>query len=198
MVRSHPLFGVGANNYQIKYGEGRAQFAARYPNSPLVTLNDHLLTLYAHNEYVQMAAELGIIGLTLFVLFSVALLTTFVRGLRDRGQTLPVLGAGGAMLAFAISSGASASSFRALGGGLVFFFAAALICRSAGKVKRSADESTNVVYFPARTLRLIGLSFCALMVISAGVFSAQAAGSMLQGVAERSKDAATTEYYYQA
>jgi O-antigen ligase len=198
MLRSHPLLGVGANNYQIKYGEGRAQFSARNPNSPLVTMNDHLLTLYAHNEYVQMAAELGFIGLILFVLFSVALVTNFFRALRDRGQTLPVLGAGGAMLAFAISSGASASSFRALGGGLVFFFAAALVCRSAGKVKRSADESTKVVYFPARTLRMIGLTFCTLMVISAGVFTAQAAGSMLQGVAERSTDAATTEYYYRA
>ena len=198
MVRSHPLIGVGANNYQIKYGEGRAQFSARYPNSPLVTMNDHLLTLYAHNEYVQMAAELGIIGLILFVLFSLALVTNFVRALRDRGQTLPVLGAGGAMLAFAISSGASASSFRALGGGLIFFFAAAVVCRSVNKVKQSAYESKKVVCFPVRTLRLIGLSFCALMAISAGVFAAQAAGSMLQGVAERSADAATTEHYYRA
>ncbi|MBA3512884.1 MAG: O-antigen ligase family protein [Pyrinomonadaceae bacterium] len=198
MVRSHPLLGVGANNYQIKYGEGRAQFSARYPNSPLVAMNDHLLTLYAHNEYVQMAAELGIIGLLLFALFSLALVTNFARALRDRGQTLPVLGAGGAMLAFGISSGASASSFRSLGGGLIFFFAAALVCRSANKVNRSVYESRKVVFFPINTLRLIGLSFCALMALSAGVFAAQAAGSMLQSVAEGGADAATTEHYYRA
>jgi O-antigen ligase len=198
MVRSHPLLGVGANNYQIKYGEGRAQFSARYPNSPLVAMNDHLLTLYAHNEYVQMAAELGMIGLILFVLFSIALVTNFVRALKDRGQTLPVLGAGGAMLAFAISSGASASSFRCLGGGLIFFFAAALVCRSVNKVNRSAYQSKKVFCFPVKTLRLIGLSSCSLMAISVGVFVAQAAGSMLQSVAESSADAAMTEHYYRA
>ena len=199
MVRSHPLLGVGANNYQIKYGEGRAQFAARYPNSPLVAMSDHLLTLYAHNEYLQMAAELGIVGLMLFVLFSFALVTKFVRALRDRGQTLPVLGAGGAMLAFAISSGASASSFRAIGGGLIFFFAAALVCRSVNKVDRSAYEAKKkVVRFPVKRLRLIGLTSCALMAISASVFAAQASGSMLQSVAERSADAATRERYYRA
>ncbi len=197
LVRSHPLLGVGANNYQIKYAEGRSQFSARYPNSPLVAMNDHLLTLYAHNEYVQMAAELGIIGLILFVLFSLALVTNFVQALKDRGQILPILGAGGAMLAFAISSGASASSFRALGGGLVFFFSAAIVCRSVNKVNRSAYESKKVC-FHTKTLRFIGLSFCAVMAISAGVFGAQAAGSMLQSVAERSADAATTEHYYRA
>lgn len=198
MVRSHPLLGVGANNYQIKYGEGREQFSTRYPNSALVAMNDHLLTRYAHNEYVQMAAELGIVGLSLFILFSLALVTAFVRALRDRGQILPVLGAGGAMLAFAISSGASGSSFRALGGGLIFFFAAALICRSVRGVKRSTYESKEVVCFPGKSLRLIGFSLCAMTAISAVVFAAQAAGSMLQGVAERSSDAATTEHYYQA
>jgi O-antigen ligase/Tfp pilus assembly protein PilF len=198
MVRSHPLIGVGANNYQIEYPEGRAKFSARYPNSPLVALNDHLLTLYAHNEYVQMAAELGLIGLTLFVLFSLALVTNFVRALKMRGQILPVLGGGGAMLAFAISSGASASSFRALGGGLVFFFAAALVCRGVNKVKRTAHESKKFVWFPLKALRLIGFAFCALMAISAGVFATQATGSMLQNAAESSTDTATKERYYRA
>jgi O-antigen ligase len=198
MLRSNPLLGVGANNYQIKYAEGRAQFSARYPNSPLVAMNDHLLTLYAHNEYVQMAAELGIVGLVLFILFSLALVTNFVRALKNRGQAIPVLGAGGAMLAFAISSGASASSFRCLGGGLIFFFAAALVCRSFNKTKQSDSQSKQVVCVPKKTWRFIGLSFCALTAISISVFCVQAAGSMFQMVAENSTDAATTEHYYQA
>jgi O-antigen ligase len=198
MLRSHPLVGVGANNYQIRFADGREQFSARHPNSPLVTMNDHLLTLYAHNEYLQMAAELGIIGLTIFVLFSLALVTNFVRALRNRGQTLPILGAGGAMLAFAISSGASASSFRSLGGGLLFFFAAALICRGAGRVKSSADEPKKTIWVPLRSLRLIGFSCCALMTISVAIFAAQAGGSVLQSAAENSTDATSIEGYYRA
>jgi len=196
IMRAHPLLGVGGNNYQVKFGEGRAQFSARYPNSPLVAMNEHLLPIYAHNEYVQMAAELGIIGFVLFVLFGVSLVTNFVRALRIKGQSLPVLGAGGAMLAFAISSGASASSFRYLSGGLIFFFAAGLISRRVNNVPPSADESKKAVHFPRRTLRLVSLCFCALMPLSVALFTTQAVGTTLHGLAETSSDANEAESYY--
>jgi O-antigen ligase len=198
MMRAHPLLGVGGNNYQVNFGEGRAQFAARYPNSPLVAMNEHLLPIYAHNEYVQMAAELGIIGFVLFVLFGVSLVANFARGLRVKGQSLPVLGAGGAMLAFAISSGASASSFRYVSGGLIFFFAAALISRRVKNVPPPADEPKKAVNFPGRTLRLIGLCFCGLMPLGVALFTTQAVGTTLHGLAETSSDANEAERYYRA
>jgi O-antigen ligase len=202
IMRAHPFLGVGGNNYQVNFGEGRAQFSARYPNSPLVAVNEHLLPIYAHNEYLQMAAELGIIGLVLFVLFGVSLVANFVKALRVKGQSLPVLGAGGAMLAFAISSGASASSFRYLSGGLIFFFAAALIGRRVNNVPPPADESKKAVHFPGKisgkTLRLIGLSFCALMPLSVALFTTQAVGITLHGLAETSSDANEAERYYRA
>ena len=59
MARAHPLLGVGGNNYEVEYATARAQFSARHPNSSLVAMNEHLLTVYAHNEYVQLIAELG-------------------------------------------------------------------------------------------------------------------------------------------
>jgi O-antigen ligase len=96
-------------------------------------MNDDLLTVYAHNEYLQMAAELGAIGLLIFVLFSVTLVVKAGAALKRGGRHFQILGASGALLAFALSSGASASSFRYLSGGLIFFFAAALICRHAGE-----------------------------------------------------------------
>jgi putative inorganic carbon (HCO3(-)) transporter len=196
MVRAHPLFGVGANNYQVRYGEGRAQFAARYPNSPLVAMNDHLLTLYAHNEYVQMAAELGLVGLILFVLFSLSLVATFVRALRIRCHVLPVLGAAGAMLAFAISSGASASSFRYLGGGLIFFFAAALICRRGSAHQAYSDESTSVITVRGTMFRSIHLCCFSLMLLSVCFLTVYAAGTTLHAWAETSADATQSERYY--
>jgi putative inorganic carbon (HCO3(-)) transporter len=195
MLRSHPLLGVGANNYQAKFGEGRSQFSARYPSSPLVAMNDHLLTLYAHNEYVQMAAELGLIGLMLFVLLSLSLVATFVRGLRVRLHPLPVLGTAGAMLAFAISSGASASSFRYLGGGLMFFFAAALITRRKSPQFRS-DESTSVIHIGGTMFRAIHLCVFSLMLLSVCFFAVQAAGATYQALAETSGDATQAERYY--
>jgi O-antigen ligase len=196
MLRSHPLLGVGANNYQVKFGDGRSQFSARYPSSPLVAMNDHLLTLYAHNEYVQMAAELGLIGLILFALFSLSLVAKFIRELRVRDHTLPVFGAGGTMLAFAISSGASASSFRYLGGGLIFFFAAALISRNMNRHQSRSDESTSVICVRSTMLRSIYLCCFSLMLFSVCLLTAQAAGTTYQAWAESSADATQAERYY--
>ncbi len=66
MFRSHPLVGVGANNYEVAFSEARQKFAATHPDSPLVGMNEQLLTQYAHNEYVQILAELGIVGILIF------------------------------------------------------------------------------------------------------------------------------------
>ena len=195
MVRAHPLLGVGGNNYQTKFGEGRAQFSARYPTSPFVGMNDDLLTLYAHNEYVQMAAELGITGLILFVLFALSLVVTFIQRLKLRGKSLPVLGAGGAMLAFAISSGASASSFRYAAGGLVFFFAAALLTRCPSN-RSQASESKSSNQISTRTLRYAYLCFLPLMLLGVALLTAQAAGNTLHAWAETAADAAQAERFY--
>ena len=196
MVRAHPLLGVGGNNYQTKFGEGRAQFSARYPTSPFLGMNDDLLTLYAHNEYVQMAAELGITGLILFVLFALSLVVTFIRRLKFRDKALPVLGAGGAMLAFAISSGASASSFRYTAGGLVFFFAAALINRRSGNHRPPDTESKNSIQLSTRTFGYVQLCFLLLLLVGAAVLTAQAAGITLNAWAETTADAVQAERYY--
>ena len=59
MLRARPLLGVGANNYAVHFAEARALFAERHPDSALLGLNENFLAVYAHNEYVQMAAELG-------------------------------------------------------------------------------------------------------------------------------------------
>lgn len=198
MARAHPLIGVGGNNYQIQYSEGRAQLSARDPQNPLVRVNDHLLPTYAHNEYVQILAELGMIGLLLFVLFSLALVATLIRTIIAKGLSLPVLGAGGAMLAFAISSGASASSFRYLSGGLMFFFAAALIGRSANFSKRVLNDSKKVIHFDQLTLRRIGLTLCAMMALGAILFTAQAAGITLQALGETNSNPRDGERYYRA
>jgi tetratricopeptide (TPR) repeat protein len=129
MFRSHPFKGVGANNYEVAFPQAREQFAAANPGSALVSLNEQLLTQYAHNEYVQILAELGIVGMACFGFFCLSLVGSIWRALRRSTNPLLALGAGCGLVAFAISSAASAFSFRWFSSGLMCFFAAALISR---------------------------------------------------------------------
>lgn len=200
MVRANPLLGVGGNNYEAAYPDARAKFSQRYPNSELVGLNEHLLTVYAHNEYIQLISELGIIGFLLFVLFALSLTSLLWRAVKPTNQRLPALGAGGGMLAFAISSGASGSSFRYFGGGLVFFFTAAILSRLAAGAQTSLSSNTSKKYiFLAGHLRqAVPLSLCVLMLLASCVLSAQGAGTVLHGMAQVNVEPVKAEGYYQS
>lgn len=202
MLRAHPLLGVGGNNYETAFPAARAQFSADHPNSPLIAMNEQLLTVYAHNEYLQLLAELGLVGFGLFALLSLTLATNFWRALKQGRHTLPVLGAAGAMLAFAVSSGASGSSFRYFGGGLLFFFAAAIINRVATERTNPPTASPNkrspAFTFDGRLSRVTSLSLCAVMLIVFGVLSAQAMGTVWHGLAQTKTEPAAAERYYRA
>lgn len=205
MLRANPLLGVGANNYEAAFPEARARFAERHPDSILLSMNEHLLAVYAHNEYVQLAAELGAIGLALFALFAAALACTFLRALRHPTKALPALGAGAGMLAFAISSGASASSFRYFGGGLLFFFAASVVARVAASVNESRVEerdssltpSTSFTLSPRAHRVLLHSALAASLVVTCCA-ALRAAGTVLHGMAQSSTDGARAESLYKA
>ena len=198
MARAHPLLGVGGNNYEAGYAAARAQFSAANPNSSLIGMNEHLLTIYAHNEYIQLLAELGVIGFLLFLLVSLVLFLSFWRAARHPRLALPALGAGGAMLAFAISSGASGSSFRYFGGGLLFFFAAAIVVRIANTQSFASDKPKQHIHFRGNFCRVIVPCLFAFSLLIVGVLSAQATGTVLHGLAQGSSEPARAERYYQA
>ena len=191
MLKAHPLTGVGGGNYQVNYDDALAKFAAEHPDSSLVQLNDHLLPIYAHNEYVQMLAELGAIGFLFFAGFVLTLVVQSFRRVRSGANRLTTVSAGAAILAFLLSSGASASSFRSLGGGLLFFFAAAIVLRG----KRDQISRT-----PEREKRAQG--FARLLTASTAVtlifFAVQASGTVLLALAEQSRPTQAERYYSSA
>jgi len=222
MLRANPLLGVGANNYETAFPEARARFAERHPDSALVSMNEHLLVVYAHNEYVQLAAELGAIGFSLFLIFAAALAYAFLRALRHPTKALPALGAGAGMLAFAISSGASASSFRYFGGGLLFFFAASVVARVAASARllnadasraeaRDSSHASNSTLTPTSSLkpsssltlsprarRVLLHSAVAVSLVVTCCGALRAAGTVLHGMAQSSADRARAERLYKA
>jgi O-antigen ligase len=191
MWSTRPLLGVGANNYDTAFPEARAQFAASHAGSGLLAVNEDILVARAHNEYLQILAELGVVGFTLFIVFCVALIIAAWRALR-RAQSPLALGGVCSLVVFALSSGASSVSFRWLGSGLIFFFAAALVLHFSADRTRD-DKAFNLAPFFMRTAMVTALVFSLLMFGGRG---AQATNYVLQGMAQSAASSARTEQLY--
>jgi O-antigen ligase len=90
MVRAHPIEGVGAGNFQTSSRDYLIQPGTIF-RSDTVLLGNQV----AHNTYLQTAAELGMVGFTLFgaiIVFSIGSLARAARNFRDsahvRGEAL--------------------------------------------------------------------------------------------------------------
>jgi O-antigen ligase len=88
MVTDHPLTGVGIGNY-----------AARYPDYKIGPWTESIG--HAHNLYIHLAAETGLIGLGLFVVFLTWLIVHVIgsRSIADSDQVM-LAGATGSIVAF--------------------------------------------------------------------------------------------------
>jgi O-antigen ligase len=67
MIKTKPLFGLGLNTYSHFFPQFKPD---TYP-----------ALMYAHNGYVQMATEAGLVGVTLYLLFIGGLITTALKGI---------------------------------------------------------------------------------------------------------------------
>lgn len=67
MIKAHPVIGLGANTYMKNYKKYK-----EFPEYRNVVTQD---TMYAHNIYLQMAVELGFIGLGIFFWLLFAIFT---------------------------------------------------------------------------------------------------------------------------
>lgn len=192
MFRAHTLMGVGANNYEIAYPQARAEFSKAHAGSSLITMHEEMSVERAHNEYVQILSELGVIGFALFAAFCAALTCMVWRAVR-RSRSPLALGSACSMLAFAVSSGASSFSFRWMGSSLLFFFAVALVSHYAANATHR-DEKINLTTFPARLVTMSG--FVLALVIFCAV-AVQATNSVLLGLAQRSNSQSDSRRLHQ-
>lgn len=194
MLRARPLTGVGANNYAAAYPEARERFSNAHRDSSLIKMHEEMLAERAHSEYVQIIAELGLVGFTLFALFGVALLRAAWLALKKSSSPL-VPGAVCGMLAFALSSGASSFSFRWMGSGLVFFFAAAIVSRFAVPAALERDLTIRLTPVSLRLATTSAFLLAAMMFYSSG---AKAMNSVLHGLALRSSEVGNAERLFQS
>ncbi|HYJ45215.1 MAG TPA: O-antigen ligase family protein [Pyrinomonadaceae bacterium] len=184
MWRGHKLAGVGANNFDVAFPGARAEFSARHADSDLIAMDEEMLVERVHNEYIQILAELGLVGFTLFLIFCASLVVAAWRALRHAESPLAI-GSICSLAAFALSSGASSASFRWMGGGLVFFFAAALVSHFSAPREGAENAIFRLTPAFARAASLSALAFSLLMLFGRG---AQATSAAFQEMTASAQD----------
>ncbi len=164
MAAGHPLIGVGANNFGINFNPARKVYYETH-TEPAEEIAEHYFPERAHNEFLQIVAELGVIGGLLFAsVFAIFLILLF-RNLRsNRFRLSPVLWASLAgMAAFFASSFVSSFSFRIIQNGVFFFIVFALAISEVDKMQK--HKSTIGKNWPVWLLIASAAGSAAAMVI---------------------------------
>jgi hypothetical protein len=183
MIATHPLTGVGADNFGAFTNIARADVASRDTTPPQTEIAEDAVLERAHNEYLQILAELGVIGLVLFGIAFGALKLDIFAEFRRRWRLSPMLWAAIAgMTAFAASSMVSSFSFRAVQNGVAFMLLMAL---ALGRIKRNrfaAMPGSRSPLFTVAAVSLLGLIFFSTKAL--GEYFAYMADTMTAGDAK--------------
>ncbi len=189
MVSAHPLTGVGADNYGLEFNKYFEIFSLNNKNEIVRLQQEIFIPERAHNEYLQIVAELGLVGgiIFLFFLFGIAKL-----GLQQikiiNGKPADILSqaAAAGIVTFLFSSLFTSFSFRLAQNGLVFFFLLALLLRKYFIKSTEKDFVKPTFSFGfSNYFGLAAIILCAALMIFS---SAKAASQYLVYQAEQQKD----------
>lgn len=166
MFKTHPVIGVGADNFGMRFNDYRTSYAAKNPGDVNLMTSEAEVAERAHNEYLQILAELGAVGGLIFLWFlgGVAVMALTALKRLSRISLVPV----GALLGvcfFLASSAISSYSFRLVQNGFVFFFALAVAAKFLLASSAEGEQSSTVRLSPGR-LKLgyaAGIAACLLL-----------------------------------
>jgi tetratricopeptide (TPR) repeat protein len=155
MAKHRPAGGVGVGGYPVEYARYRRYYVANPSYARLHQIesspDEYESGAQAHNEYVQIMAELGFVGLALFLALAAQVAWHVGRRCWELRRTpdayLP-LGAGLGLVAFAVSSAVSSFSFRQAP------TAAAAACLMALGLARGGGEGAPEGETTGRAIRL--------------------------------------------
>jgi O-antigen ligase len=166
MFTDHLFTGVGADNFGLEFKNSRLNYAANNPDEELLVLAEDYMVERAHNEFLQIFAELGIVGVIIFLSFAGGFLFLTAKAFAAGGYRFsPLLWSCLAGLCgFFVSSMFSSFSFRVMQNGIVFFFVLALATYEIQKVLRKKKKETKTFsirykLLPAFSLSLVSLFF---------------------------------------
>jgi len=117
MIKEHPILGLGVNT-----------FSKNFPQYKPVDYPD---LRYAHNSYLQMWAEIGLLGLIIFLAIPLTILAKAFRGIKKKikasPQGLTLLGAICGYVGFLVQSGMDNNLFSLVLTTLFWVFTACIV-----------------------------------------------------------------------
>jgi O-antigen ligase len=180
MIADHWLLGVGADNFGVAFNDSRKRMATTgFVAGDGEHAFDDFLFERAHNEFVQIAAELGLVGSIVFAGMFVIFAFWFAKSLgRSHFRLSPLCwGCLAGMAGFFVSSLFSSFSFRAMQNGIAFFLVFAIAANEllkTGKTRSTenrgdqagADRTGRLIFRTAATFACLFALFSASKGIS--------------------------------
>ncbi|MBA2333688.1 MAG: O-antigen ligase family protein, partial [Blastocatellia bacterium] len=170
MIRTAPITGVGADNYGLQFNNFREAYAIKNPDDPNLAHGEVGIVAHAHNEFLQIVAELGLVGGMIFLWFMAGVGLMGIRAIRNvkRGDLHSIASVVG-LLMFLASSLVSAYSFRVMQNGILFFFVLAVAAKTT--LNDRAEPNTAPASNVRRVNRLVlvgGIAACLALFLYTG------------------------------
>lgn len=195
MFKNNTITGVGADNFGLEFNNYRTIFSADEKNKSVAAQQEALIPERAHNEYLQILAELGVVGGIIFLCFIFGIFKLSFAQLKERRvarNNILAHAAIAGIIAFLISSLFSSFSFRLMQNGIVFFFLLALLLRNYFSTK---SPEANISYKISRFKAIVAFSILlclGLLTLS----SLKATSQYLVYNAETERNPDTAEIYF--
>lgn len=171
MIVDRPITGIGADNFGFQVHRYRESFAATNPDNVLLTYAENEIPERAHNEYLQIVAELGFIGGAIFLWFLAGIGLIGWRAVTTLGRRPLIAPAAAIGLVGFLAAGLVTSfSFRLIQNGFVFFFVLAVAAKALTKDKTKTRDARNPGFsIPLRPACAVGICVCLSLAIYSSV-----------------------------
>ncbi len=167
MIASNWLTGVGADNFGQAFNSSRIGSEGQLAESDQPEMAEDYLVERAHNEFLQITAELGVVGILVFGGIFGTFTFWAISTLRSKAWKLsPVFwGCLAGMAGFFVSSLFSSFSFRAMQNGIAFFLVFAIAVNELLKAGKNKKDEKPVSTGPVPIVFRGAVAFTVLLAV---------------------------------